>query len=110
VLRKYQKKLKRNATPAEQFIWSLLRNRKLGQFKFRRQQVIERFIVDFVCYEKRLIIELDGGQHFQAEEYDNYRTKYLESQGFRVMRFWNVDICGDAEKILEKILAKLLEI
>src|SRR5579863_1296780 len=109
MLRKYQKKLRKNTTPAEQFIWSLLRSRRLGGYKFRRQQIIQNFIVDFVCYKKKLIIELDGGQHFENEKYDNYRTKCLEEQGFKVIRFWNIHISGDVEKILDRILVELIE-
>jgi len=90
-------------------MWSLLRDRRLAGFKFRRQQIIGRFIVDFVCYRRKLIIELDGGQHFEDKKYDDKRTHFLELQGYRVMRFWNVDLKGDAEKILIKIYRKLME-
>jgi very-short-patch-repair endonuclease len=110
MLKKYQKKLRKKLTPHEQFMWSLLRNRNLSGFKFRRQEIIGKFIVDFVCYEKKLIIELDGGQHFADKLYDNLRTQYLKDQGFHIMRFWNVNVPGNAEKILSKIYAELVKI
>lgn len=109
MLKTYQKSLKKNPTPEEQFLWSLLRNRKLAGFKFRRQQIIDRFIVDFVCYQKKLIVELDGGQHIENEKYDERRTRILNQCGFQVLRVWNFEMWGDAEKVLERILGRLEE-
>ena len=76
------KNLRRNSTDAERVMWSSLISRQFGNYKFRRQQPIGAFIADFVSFEKRLIIELDGGRHMENESYDRERTKWLESQGF----------------------------
>jgi len=86
--------LRKNQTPQEQKMWQILRNRNFHNLKFKRQHPIGKYIVDFVCIEKMLIIELDGGQHNEDVniEYDNKRTKYLESLGFKVFRFWNNEI------------------
>ena len=82
---------RRNATDAERKLWSLLRAKKMGVV-FRRQQQIGQYIVDFVCFEKKLIIECDGSQHLEQKEEDNIRTKFLEQQGYKVIRFWNNEI------------------
>ena len=84
--------LRKKMTDAERVLWRHLRNRQLGGWKFRRQHPIGPFIVDFVCIEKKLIIELDGGQHAKTVESDAKRTQFLEQQGYRVMRFWNNEI------------------
>jgi very-short-patch-repair endonuclease len=75
-------------TDAEQALWRHIRNRELYGYTFRRQTPIGKYIVDFVCLEKRLIVELDGGQHAVHQDEDNRRSKWLESQGFKVIRFW----------------------
>lgn len=82
--------LRQDSTDAERKLWSVLRSRQHNGVKFRRQLEIDGYIVDFVCLAKRLIIEVDGGQH--TPERDAHRTTYLESQGFRVIRFWNNDV------------------
>ena len=83
--------LRRDSTGAEKQLWSILQNRKLGGWKFRRQVVLESFVVDFCCIEARLIVELDGEQHADARKrYDDARTRELEARGFRVLRFWNI--------------------
>ena len=82
--------LRRDSTDAEKKLWSILRNRQLNGFKFRKQVEIDGYIVDFLCAERRLIIEVDGGQH--TPERDARRTAYLEGQGFRIIRFWNNDV------------------
>jgi very-short-patch-repair endonuclease len=76
--------------------------------RFRRQQPIGPYIVDFVCLEKRLVIELDGGQHAEQPEYDAERTAWLESQGFRVMRFWNNQVLEEIEIVKEAIWKELI--
>ncbi|MFH1034502.1 MAG: DUF559 domain-containing protein [Pseudomonadota bacterium] len=81
--------LRKGQTEAERLLWRRLRSRGLAAFKFRRQHLIGPFIVDFVCLDRKLIVEADGGQHALAAEQDQRRTRYLESQGFRVLRFWN---------------------
>jgi len=78
-------------------------------FKFRRQVVIESYIVDFVCLEVRLIIEADGGQHSEQVAYDARRTVQLEGMGYRVMRFWNHEVLGELQSVLEQIRAALIE-
>lgn len=100
----FAKQLRQNQTDAEKILWMALRNRQINQLKFRRQVSIGRYIVDFVCFENRLIIELDGGQHADAEQYDEERTGWLESQGFMVIRFWNNDVMENIESVLMRIM------
>ena len=97
--------LRKNQTPQEQKLWNLLRNRRYKNLCFKRQFIIGNYIVDFVCREKKLIIELDGGQHnIDANiTYDEERTKYLETEGYRVLRFWNNDIDNNIEGVFLKI-------
>jgi very-short-patch-repair endonuclease len=90
--RERARKLRKNMTDAERALWARIRRRQILDCKFRRQQPLGDYIVDFVCLEKKLIIELDGGQHIEQEEYDSRRTHWLEEQGFRVLRFWNHDV------------------
>jgi very-short-patch-repair endonuclease len=98
--------LRQAATDAEQRLWAALRNRRLAGYKFRRQQPIPPYVVDFVCIEHRLIVEADGGQHAESAA-DARRTNQLEAQGWRVLRFWNNDILANTEGVLEAILAAL---
>jgi very-short-patch-repair endonuclease len=86
--------LRKNLTDAEQ---------RLGGFKFRRQAPIGRFIADFVCFDRKVIVELDGGQHQLHVEEDRTRTEWLESQGFRMLRFWNHEVFEDLDRVLEGI-------
>ena len=97
--------LRQKQTEAEKLLWFKLRNKQLGGVKFRRQQPIGNYIVDFICFEKKLIIEIDGGQHNEAliKENDIQRTKWLEAEGYRVLRFWNSDVMNNAEGVLESI-------
>ena len=90
-------------------MWSLLRNRQLVGYKFRRQHPIKNFIVDFACIEKQLIIEVDCGQHLERKKEDDERTQFLEIQGYRVLRFWNDQIFKETESVLEMILKALEE-
>ena len=99
--------LRQNMTLAENRMWYYLRSRRLGGYKFVRQQVIDNYIVDFVCREKKLIVEVDGGQHMDATEYDEYRTRVLEAHGYRVLRVWNHDVFQNTAGVMEKILALL---
>ncbi len=96
--------LRQNMTNAENRMWYYLRNRRLGGYKFVREHVIGHYIVDFVCREKKLIIEVDGGQHMEAVEYDDRRTRFLEKRGYQVLRVWNHDVFRNAQGIMEKIL------
>lgn len=110
LLKDLAKKNKQNMTEAEKYLWNYLRGNSLG-VRFRKQQVIDDYIVDFVCLSKQLIIELDGGYHSEKEqmEYDRIRTEQLEYLGFRVIRFANQEVFSNIEKVLEKIELSLNE-
>jgi len=95
--------LRREPTPAEQKLWSYLRGNKLNGASFRRQHAIGNYIVDFCSIKAKLIIELDGSQHLEQEEFDFERTKYLESQGYKVIRFWNNDVMNDIQGVIRVI-------
>jgi very-short-patch-repair endonuclease len=99
------KLLRKNMTDAERLLWRHLRSRQLSGQKFRRQQPLGRFIVDFVCLEKRLVIELDGGQHAEPGQaaYDAERTAWLEENGFRVLRFWDHEVLKNINAVKEMI-------
>jgi len=98
--------LRKKLTSAERKLWSVIRNDQLG-VNFRRQHAIGIYIPDFVCIEKKLIIELDGSQHLEQREYDEERTKYLETQGYKVMRFWNNDVMNNIEGVILAIMNEL---
>ena len=99
--------LRRSQTDAERRLWSILRDRRLNRFKFRRQQSLGHYIVDFVCFERRLVIEVDGSQHQDRVVYDDERTKWLNSQGFDVLRLWNNEVLSDPDSVSEAILLKM---
>jgi len=103
--------LRINQTEAERRMWAALRSRRFHGYKFRRQQPLGSYIVDFVCFDHKLILELDGGQHNAAvaKEYDAARTTYLEREGFRVIRVWNHDVFQDADAVAEFLWRKLHE-
>lgn len=101
------RELRKNLTDAEQTLWRHLRLRQLGGYKFRRQQPIGKYIVDFVCLEERLIIEVDGGQHSEQMAYDSERNTWLESQGFCIFRFWNNQVLEEIESVKEIIIKAL---
>ncbi len=102
---KLARKLRKNSTKQERILWKILRNSNFSNCKFRRQQPLGNYIVDFLCIEKHLVIELDGGQHNQDENkvYDEERKKYLESRGFKVLRFWNHDVDKNIVGVYEEI-------
>ena len=101
---KYQAiQLRKKSTPAERKLWSRIRDDQLG-VNFRRQHAVGNYIPDFVCIEKKLIIELDGSQHLEQEEYDEERTKYLASLGYKVIRFWNNDVMKNIEGVILAII------
>ncbi len=102
------KNLRKNQTDAENLLWRHLRRNYLEGLSFRRQHPIGRYIVDFVCLEKRLILEIDGGQHSIEIEKDEARTKWLISEGYRVLRFWNNDVLTNLEGVLETIRLNVL--
>ncbi len=103
------KELRVNQTNAEGLLWHYLQNKQLDGHKFRRQQPIENYIVDFICLEKKLVIELDGGQHNQESsiKYDEKRTEFLKEAGFKVLRFWNDEIFKNMNGVLEVIYSNL---
>lgn len=94
--------LRKELTAAERKLWAIIRNDQLG-VNFRRQHAIGNYIPDFVCIEKKLIIELDGSQHLEQKEYDDERTKYFESLGYRVIRFWNDQIMNEINGVIKAI-------
>jgi very-short-patch-repair endonuclease len=95
--------LRQQASEAENALWKQLRGRRLSGFKFRRQVVIENYIVDFVCLEAWLVIEADGGQHMEQKKYDERRSRFLESKGFKLLRFWNHEILAELNSVLEQV-------
>ena len=99
--------LRRDATLAERRLWQQLRFRQLDGHRFRRQAPIGRFVVDFVCFEQLLIVEVDGGQHAERAQEDAKRTRWLEGEGFRVLRFWNSDVLQNTEAVVESIRGAL---
>jgi len=103
----FAKVLRRNATDAERRLWSRLRNRQLGGFRFRRQRSIGPYICDFVCLSARVVVELDGSQHIEDTAYDARRDAILKANGFRVLRFWNADVMARVDAVLETIFEAL---
>ncbi len=95
--------LRKELTPAERKLWSVLRGNKLKGVSFRRQHAIGNYIVDFISIKKKLIVELDGSQHLEQTEYDEERTRYLESQGYRVVRFWNNQVEKEMDDVVRAI-------
>ena len=94
-------------TDAELKVWQILRQRQIGNHKFRRQHPIGRFIVDFVCLSAKLVIEIDGGQHDLVSTPERERTQFLENQGYRILRFWNNEVFDNLEGIYLVIEAGL---
>ena len=90
-------------TDAEQALWRSLRDRQVDGYRFRRQVPIGRYIVDFACLEKGLIVEVDGGQHAINQDDDKTRDAWLEKEGYRVLRFWNNEVLGNREGVLVRI-------
>src|SRR5665213_868094 len=99
--------LRTNMTDAERAVWQLLRSHQIQGYKFRRQVPIGRYIADFVCHEARLIIEIDGGQHDASAKRDAIRTDFLQTQGYRVLRFWNNDVLANPEGVFSVIAEDL---
>jgi very-short-patch-repair endonuclease len=94
-------------TDAERLLWRHLRDRQLGDFKFRRQHPVGPFIVDFVCPEKMVIIEVDGGQHAINTGPDEQRSLILQNMGYQILRFWNNEVLQETEAVLTRILMQL---
>ena len=103
------RRLRNHPTEVETKLWRHLRLRQIGGYKFRRQQPLGSYIVDFVCLEKKVIVELDGGQHAEQISKDVQRTAWLESQGFHVLRFWNHQVLEGMEAVKAVIYQTLLD-
>jgi very-short-patch-repair endonuclease len=99
--------LRYEMTDAERKLWQALRYKQLNAHRFRRQHPIGQYIADFACIEQKLVIELDGGQHQDQLAYDEQRTAFIETQGWRVLRFWNNDVMNNLDGILTRIAENL---
>jgi very-short-patch-repair endonuclease len=100
----HARELRNNQTAAEGKLWQALRLHQVEEVRFRRQHAIGHYIVDFCCLKPKLIIEVDGGHHQEQKEYDDDRTAFLVSKGFRVLRFWNHEVMNDLNAVLREIL------
>ena len=98
------RELRKQMTPAEHILWTRLRNRQLGGYKFRRQHPLGPYIADFYCAERRLVIELDGSVHAEQQEYDEMRSGQFEEYGYQVIRFKNAEVESELEYVLMEIL------
>ena len=107
-IRDFAKKMRRAPTEAEAAMWRLLRDRRLAKVKFRRQVPFQNFILDFVCFEQCIIVEIDGSQHATSDR-DAAREAILAAEGFRTVRYWNNDVLQRPSAVLEDILVKLVE-
>ena len=95
--------LRKNMTPQERKLWDIIRNKQFYGFRFLRQYPFKNYILDFVCCAKKIVIEIDGGQHNENIEYDTKRTEVLNSFGYKVVRFWNNDIDNNMEGVYQKL-------
>jgi len=109
-LRQRAKAMRQEMSEAEAKLWQYLRAGRLNGYKFRRQQPMGNYIVDFMCVTPKLIVEADGGQHTEQAAYDHARTAYLNSLGFTVLRFWNHEILQQTNDVLAEILRVLQEL
>jgi len=100
--------LRKNQTEAEKKLWSYISKHQINGLKFRRQHPIDIYIVDFVCIERKLVIEIDGSWHFDKQEYDLKRSYLLEWKGYKVLRFWNNEVLENIEVVLEKIYMEIV--
>jgi very-short-patch-repair endonuclease len=100
--------LRKRSTDTETYLWRHLRDRRLDDFKFRRQQPMGSYIVDFVNFERKVVIELDGGQHATNISYDNMRDEWLKNEGYKALRFWDNEVFNNLEGVLETIRRALL--
>jgi very-short-patch-repair endonuclease len=105
----FARELRKNQTEAELRLWQAVRYRQINGVKFRRQFAIDPYVVDFCSLSEKLIIELDGGHHPEQKEYDAQRTEFLGSKGYRVLRFWNMEVMNDLEGVIERIAQRLDE-
>jgi len=103
-MQRHAAELRHNLTEAEAKLWRFLRAHQTHEVHLRRQHAIGHYIVDFCSPRKKIIIELDGGQHLDQQEYDEQRTEFLQSRGYRVLRFWNHDVINDMDGVIRTIL------
>jgi very-short-patch-repair endonuclease len=103
-IRHRARELRKSSTPAEQQLWQALRNRNLGDYKFRRQHPIGPYIADFFCAEVGLVVEIDGSGHLDHITYDQDRTDWLEDQGYHVILFWNDDVLNHLDDVTQEIV------
>lgn len=108
-LRTWAREMRGRMTDAEALLWMFLRNRRVAGAKFMRQHPVGRYILDFYCIENGLAIELDGGQHGEAADYDQQRDGWLRSQGIQVLRFWNNQMLAETEAVMEAIYRAIVE-
>ena len=108
-IRAWAREMRGRMTDAEALLWMLLRDRRIAGAKFRRQHPVGRYILDYYCVEKKLAIELDGGQHGEAVSYDQHRDSWLRSQGIHVLRFWNNQMLAETEAVMEAIYRAVVE-
>ena len=101
--------LRQEQTDAEGLLWHYLSRKQLAGYKFRRQQPIGPYIVDFACMSRKLVIELDGGQHGERPAYDERRDDYLRSKGYRILRFWNNEVFQSCMDVLETVYQTLVD-
>ena len=106
---KLQRVLRARMTDAERRMWSLLRGKQMAGCKFRRQHPFERWILDFVCLELRLIVEVDGGQHADAPD-DRARDRFFEGAGFTILRFWNHDVLQQGDAVADAIYRTVMQL
>jgi len=105
-VRKHARVMRRISTDAERKLWFLLRDRRLDGIKFRRQVPFKNYILDFVCFERKLVVEVDGGQHSDSLA-DRTRNELLRAEGFQVARYWNNDVLQNPEGVLSDLLDRL---
>ncbi|MCJ7596571.1 MAG: DUF559 domain-containing protein [Desulfobacterales bacterium] len=101
------KSLRKRLTDAEKVLWKHLRAKQLQGLKFRRQEPVGKYVVDFVCYQKRIVVEVDGGQHSKESSKDEERDRWFRKQGFKVLRFWNNDVLTNTNGVLEMIIKNI---
>ena len=103
ILKERSRYLRKNMTMAEKKLWVHLRDKKFNHIKFRRQVILGKYIVDFISFDPKVIIEVDGSQHSDQVIYDDARTRYLSSLGYKVLRYWNNDVLSNTEIVLNDI-------
>ena len=99
--------LRQNMTEAERRVWQILRSHQMKGYKFRRQVPIGRYIADFVCHEARLIVEIDGGQHDRSSPPEAERSRFLQNEGYRILRFWNNEVLANLDGVHQTIAGEL---